>query len=489
MKRRIILVLLLMSICVAGITCLQLYWNYQNYKSTLATFKHDINDALNKAVDKEIDQRHQMIIAKFKSWLADTSFVQITCNNHNRLHLTKFHLADTHPYEIRDKGTDIGFTSFKQSLSKITPYAKTAFINNFADRVVKSDLKKGDLYFYTQRLGDSLSIFYNHSKADLFVLKNLYHQELLAKDIHASFILNALYPDKQWPYLTQKVGTALRRPYESQFVRASFKSPDLYFLKESRLLILSSFLLICITIFCFFYTLKTLFSQHKLALLKDDFINNMTHEINTPLASIAITAEALKTFKYERRTQKEYLDIITYQVEKLTLLTGQMLNAGKLSKNSLQNTVRIELNSLIDKAINDLFPQIKNTAAQINYHAGDDPIYVKSNATDLLNALVNIIDNSLKYAINPPVLDINILHEHQHAVLIFADNGIGIPAEYHNRVFEKFFRVPTGNLHDVKGYGLGLSYVLEVVKQSGGSISVTMNKPTGSIFTIKLPLC
>src|ERR1700748_1874185 len=228
-KKRIKLILILMSVCVTGITGLQLYWNYQNYNNTVNNFKHDINAALNTAVDKEIDQRHQQIITVFKGWLADTSFVQITCNTNNRDSATVFTLKDTHPYFAR-KDLSLSIVSFKEKLKSITPRARRIFIDYFSDVLVKEDLKKGVVYFYTPRLGDSLGKIFNSTLVNAKSLSKLYKQELLARNIDAPF---KLYPKTDRDlFFTERINTALRRPYFKEPVFAGFESPGLYFLCE-----------------------------------------------------------------------------------------------------------------------------------------------------------------------------------------------------------------------------------------------------------------
>ena len=139
-----------MTLCVAGITGLQLYWNYQNYQSTTKSFSHDINEALRVAVDREIDSRNDSIVAKFKTWLYDTSVVQITVDRKNRKHETVFHMKDTHPMNKNERGVSLGIKDFKEPLDSITPKAKKIFIDHFTGVLVKEDLKKGIVYFYTQ---------------------------------------------------------------------------------------------------------------------------------------------------------------------------------------------------------------------------------------------------------------------------------------------------------------------------------------------------
>lgn len=477
-----------MSCCVTGITGLQLFWNYQNYKNTVKTFNVDTNAAFQAAIDKETAQRYENISIKFRGWLSDTSFVQITADSKNRAQKTVFHLNDTHPAIPGKNGASIGFMSFHEKLDHITPSAKTFFINQFSVDMLKRDLMNGNIYFYTQRLGDSLSLVYDSSKLNPVLLAKLYQQELRSKGINSSFTLNTTKPKDKNLFTTQLVNTALRKPYHKEFITAVFENPDSYYLKEMKWVIITSFLLISITLFCFVYTSKTLLSQHKLAKIKDDFINNMTHEINTPLASIGITTQALKKFDYDQNTRNDYLNIISYQVEKLTSLSTQILNSASQANFTSKDDEPVELNALIKKAIYEMTPQITNSNGLVNFSSEEQNIYVQGESKTLLNAFTNIIDNALKYNTGILQLDITLSHQHKQAKLTFEDNGIGIPIVYIDRIFEQFFRVPTGNTHNVKGYGLGLNYVRQVVQQHKGTISLTPNIPYGSIFTFKFPL-
>ena len=142
---------------------------------------------------------------------------------------------------------------------------------------------------------------------------------------------------------------------------------------------------------------------------------------------------------------------------------------------------------MIKKAIKDFEPQIENSNAIINYHPHQN-VFIKAEADGLLNVFTNIIDNALKYSAGNVRLDIKLSATSKYGVITFADNGIGILPEYRTKIFDKFFRIPTGNTHDIKGYGLGLSYVKQVIENYKGTISVSANTPYGSVFTIKLPI-
>jgi two-component system phosphate regulon sensor histidine kinase PhoR len=482
MKKHIRLILILMSACVAGIIGLQMFWNYQNYNNTIKAFDHDINEALNTAVKREADQRREHIVQQFEGWMADTSLITVTADHNNRDSATVFHTGDRHPRFKQDEKRvfTFGLSDFKQKLNHITPESKRYLIAHFGNTMVKHDLEQGTVYNYTQLLGDSLSKAFNSSNVNLPSLNRLFKQELIARGIKAGFVLNPV--NNAGMFLTRPVNADLRKPYKTTNVYAGFESPNAYFFKVMKWVIITSFLLIVVTVGCFYYTARTLLSQDKLARLKDDFINNMTHELNTPLASIKITAEALKSFDHTPETRQEYLEIIAYQADKLTGMAAQILDSRK----PIADISLIGLHELLAQAIGELQPKIAQEGAIVNVKPAE--VYVTGDGAGLLIAFVNIIDNALKYSVEKARLTITLQNSGKFAEIIFADNGLGIPAEYKEKIFEQFFRVPQGNRHNVKGYGLGLSFVSRIVKQHHGKISVAANLPQGSVFSIQLPL-
>lgn len=488
MKKRITLIIGLMAICVAGVIGLQLFWNYQNYRSTVKNFDHDINEALHTAVDRELDARQQLLINQMKRWMKEPSFVTITCDTVDRKHNTVFTMRDTHPYTPKEKGISLSIQTFKAQLATITPEAKEFFINYFAENIVRRDLKKGFVYYYTQRLGDSLEHAQAISRVNHQLLKHFYKQELTARNISSAFKINLQQTSNKQYCLTQSVNASLRRPYEKEWVKAEFESPGLYFIRQMKWIVLATLLLIVVIIACFAYTTRTLLTQHKLAELKNDFINNMTHELNTPLASIKITVEALNTFCHNPAQLKDYLGIISYQTNKLTDLTHQILNTNALVHAKNTSRLPVSLNTLLKDSVKVMAPQISIRKVELLVDEQAD-LTVNANRESLLNVFNNIIDNALKYnTSNYPALSILLTRQGHHAAVLFADNGPGIPHEYRSRIFEQFFRIPQGNQHDVKGYGLGLNYVKQMIEACNGRVQVTDNSPNGSIFTLLFPL-
>ena len=182
------------------------------------------------------------------------------------------------------------------------------------------------------------------------------------------------------------------------------------------------------------------------------------------------------------------MDIISYQTEKLTDLTARILNTNRLIATTQENWQPVDLKSLLDRAVDDLAVQFRQQRAIVTYQPPAEPLLVYGEATSLRNVFVNIIDNALKYTSHRPTLDIRLSVRNRWVEIVFADNGIGIPTEYQTKVFEPFFRVPQGKVHDVKGYGLGLNYVRQVLSQHRGFITVRANQPCGSQFNVNLPL-
>jgi len=478
-----------MSCCVLGITGLQLYWNYQNYKTTVANFKKDTNHALELAVNNELISRHQELVHKVEGWLADTSFITVTCNFNNRDSATVFTIADRHPRFKEDIGRvkkiSMGISAFNQKLSKITPAAKKIFIHHFANFVFKPNLENGDIFYYTQGLGDSLTKAFDESRLNHSNLRRFYKLELSKKEIYSNFQINSKVKLTKKIYLTDQVNGALRRPFEKEMVFATLDDPSLFYLKKMRWLIISSFSLIAITLFCFYYTIKTLFNQHKLVVIKNQFISNMTHEINTPLSSIQITAEALQQFNPDVETSKKYLDIILYQTNKLNELSKEILANAKLETLTFARDEKIELNHLIASIIEDLNLR---TNLELSFQSNTDKITIQGNKLHLTRSIANILENAAKYnSSSHPIIEIKLTKNQKDINLSITDNGPGIADEYKHKIFEQFYRIPTGNVHDIKGYGLGLSYVKKVISQHQGMIKVLDNHPVGSIFSIHLP--
>ncbi|WP_169306839.1 sensor histidine kinase [Pedobacter polaris] len=486
MQKKIVFVLIMMSSCVLGITGLQLYWNYKNYQTVVANFKKDANNALDVAVDKEMLLRKEQLLLTIKKWMNDTSIIRITCDTLNKEHETAFTMEDVVPYYADEKADKItmGISSYKEKVGKITVQAKTRFIDHFAE-IVRSDLKQSTVHYYTQGLGHRIEKAFSASKIDKTNFTRIYKEELAKRQILTSFKLNLDSTKHTNVFFTHKTNTAFRRPYVNASVWAGLENPSQYYLREMKWLIISSFLLIAITLFCFYYTIKTLFNQYKLLAIKNQFISNMTHEINTPLSSIQVTAEALQKFNFDEETSQKYLDIILYQTKKLNDLSSEILANAKLETATFTIDETIDLNELIIDIISNE-ELVKRT--RVKYQPVSETFIIKGNKIHLSRSIVNLIENAAKYNVSEsPTIEVRLQISSKGINLSIIDNGPGIADEFKDKIFDQFYRIPTGNIHNVKGYGLGLSYVKKVIIQHHGNINVFDNQSNGSIFLINLP--
>lgn len=262
-----------------------------------------------------------------------------------------------------------------------------------------------------------------------------------------------------------------------------------FLFKKIFVQLLFSFVLLGSVVASLWLLYKNWREQQQLIVLKNDLIANITHELKTPIATVSAAIEALRDFgalENKKRTQ-EYLHLSTLELQRLSLLVDKVLKMSMFEQQKMTlHLEQIDLNSLLENVIMTMQPVIEKKKAIVQFAPSENPIFIKGDKIHLSNVFYNLIDNALKYSNIEPKIEIKTVQSEQETVLQFADNGIGIDKHFHQKIFEKFFRVPTGNRHDVKGYGLGLSYVAEVIKLHQGKIWVESKLGKGSRFFIRI---
>lgn len=278
----------------------------------------------------------------------------------------------------------------------------------------------------------------------------------------------------------------LEKPFAYQ---AHFGSPVSQIFSAIKLQIIFSLFIICITTAAFVFLYQNLRSQQKLAVIKNEFISNITHELKTPIATVSVALEALKNFNAIQNPAKtkEYLDISEAELQRLSLLVDKVLKLSMFEHKAIElNKETVVPEQLISEILSTMKLQFEKQQAKV-YFKADADITLQADKLHFTSVIYNLIDNALKYSGEQAEIKLSLRKENHTVILEVADNGIGIPAAYQQRIFEKFFRVPTNNRHNIKGYGLGLSYVYEVIKKHNGSISVKSETDKGSTFIIQLP--
>lgn len=249
--------------------------------------------------------------------------------------------------------------------------------------------------------------------------------------------------------------------------------------------------LLLILLFCFGYTIHSIFQQKKLSEMKTDFINNMTHEFKTPVATIMIASEALKDPELtEDKSRIDRLANIIYDENvRLGNHIERVLNIAKIDKGDLKlEHKEVEMNDLLAAIIDSMALQLEKRNAKVDLRLNARDAMVMGDELHLSNVIFNLIDNANKYSKGDPEIRITTQNVGKNLVIKVADKGIGMNRDQQAKIFSQFYRIPTGNLHDVKGFGLGLSYVNDIVKRLNGTVKVRSEKDRGSEFEITLPL-
>ena len=234
---------------------------------------------------------------------------------------------------------------------------------------------------------------------------------------------------------------------------------------------------------------RNLQRQRKLTEIKNEFISNITHELKTPIATVGVAIEALRNFNAINDPQrtKEYLDISQNELVRLSLLVDKVLKLSMFEKKEIELKYEsFDLKGVVDEVVSSMKLQIEKHNATVSVDVEGDSL-IQGDRLHLLSVVFNLLDNALKYGNGNTAIKFELKERGNEVELSVADNGIGISPEYKDKIFEKFFRVPLGNTHNTKGYGLGLSYVYHVIQRHKGKIEVESQPGLGSKFIITLP--
>lgn len=249
--------------------------------------------------------------------------------------------------------------------------------------------------------------------------------------------------------------------------------------------------LLAVLIFCFGYTIFSILKQKKVSEMKIDFINNMTHEFKTPVSTIMIASEALKDNEIaeDKSRVSRLANIIFEENARLGSHIERVLNVARIEKDDFKLDKKpLDVNDMIAVVLDSMALKLHKHNAKTTLNLTDENTVIVADELHFSNVLYNLIDNAIKYSATAPEITISTVVKSGQVHIRVADKGIGMSRDQQTKIFEQFYRIPTGNLHDVKGFGLGLSYVNTIVKRLNGTISVKSEKEKGSEFELKFPL-
>lgn len=467
MRQRIRNILILMCVCILGIYLFQGYWLYNSYRIQLDQFNKEINESLRTAV--------------FNKQFADA---RRYFRNRGRDRDSLRSNRDTYDRDITDR---VGAEGADTDANKQGADMHSG--NEYADTLAR---QISDLILLNNLTSDSVK---------LVKLDSVFTAELHSRQILTPYELDTFHIDfsglnrngirdslkKRPPLKTSKVPF---NPASNLFVQARFESPLQYIMNKMMWTLAGSLLLLVLTTICFVYMLRTILKQKRLSEVKNDFINNMTHELKTPIATVYAAVEAMQNFNAlnDQRKTQTYLDISKQELQRLSDLVEKVLHIAAEEKEEIELfREETDISEIMDSIITN--HQLKaNNQVQFRYDNLIGSMTVPVDKTHLSNAISNLVDNAIKYSGDHPSIYIKSMLEDGKLIIHVKDNGIGIPKVYQENIFDTFFRVPTGNLHNVKGFGLGLSYVKKVVTLHGGIIKVHSEPEKGSEFIIQIPV-
>jgi len=329
-----------------------------------------------------------------------------------------------------------------------------------------------DINDTTQSINREIRYSFSTSPADSTALYNFERPSFFSKDSVETHIIHSRVKEMKSDYEKEKEGinqTALINIWTKilfAFLLFGFMTTGIYFLQKG-------------------YQEKQILLENK-----NNLISNITHELQTPIATISVALEAIQDFnvKEDKEKTKRYINTSRDELKRLSSIVDQVLQLSKMDKNKVKYSFsNIDINALLVDIAQVFQLQFENKNTKFNIHSDTDQIFASVDQAHFKNLLFNLIDNSLKYGKKGVEINCHLKQDDTNTYISIEDNGIGIPTKYKDKVFDRFFRVPDGNRHNVSGYGLGLSYVQEIVHAHKGKIELQSQENKGTQISIKIP--
>jgi two-component system, OmpR family, phosphate regulon sensor histidine kinase PhoR len=543
MKRKsIIIVIILMLVALSGFIILQMYWirnaisikeanfdrsvnsavsdviykleklevadriRQQMYRNKRGTRLYNLIDSVNKAFNREIEQ------VRFDTSQTTQNIFNITSEKINVVVL-KEHTGeiikryDTSIVTITKKGEpDNHFQLFSEGPASAFSQDSNSSRNiRHIESAIDQYLNRSSLV--SDVFEDMFGMKYYdmvENRVNFMILDSLLSAGLRESGIATDYEFGVYSPLRN-VMVSEKTGQYHRELLEkgyafNLFPRDLFMAPeylmiyfpkrDMYMLSKMVWVLSISGVLLIVMGGIFFITISSIIRQKRLSEMKNDFINNMTHEFKTPISSISLACEAISDPDVSAGVNSggNYLRLIKEENQRLGVMAEKILQTAVLDKGQLElHYELIDLRRLLLVVINNFRIQIEAKGGEITTAFNAEEHYIRGDRTHLTNVFLNVLDNANKYSPVNPLISVETRTEPKGISVIIQDNGMGISKANQRKVFDKLYRVPTGNVHNVKGFGLGLHYVKMIVNRHGGAIGMQSELKNGTTVTIFLP--
>jgi two-component system phosphate regulon sensor histidine kinase PhoR len=487
--QRIRLIIALMTIALVGIVCLQIYWINWSIRLNEEQFDKNVYAALNRVSDKlqyyeevavleAITSSHEYTGEANKNIKRAASYLE---NGYAALHQAK---ADSLPNPSGKGG--------KQSFEDIVTRYEYVKVSQLID--AKPLAERIQLDVLSKSLREELE-----SRG---VTNSLYQYGVFSKDKNSFVVVNDHYVVvDDSPQITHGGASSLyNSPYRVSVFQQDIESPGylaLYFPNRTSLVLGSvwkalvlSVVFTGIILFCFWYTIQVIFRQKKLSEMKNDFINNMTHEFKTPIATISLAADSIASPMIMSHPDKikRFIDIIRQENRRMNSQVERVLQMALIDKKDFQLSLGdLNMHELVQQAVDNFSLQVEKREGTLSTDLQATQPVIQGDSTHIASIIHNLLDNANKYSPEKPEITIRTRNVPMGIEVTVEDKGIGISKETRKHIFDKFYRAHTGNIHDVKGFGLGLSYVKAIMTGHKGLIDVRSEPGKGSAFTLTFP--
>lgn len=466
------MIIILMSLASIGIIFIQLYWinwfvklNEKNFDDKVYMALNEVKTKINETAENQYESTVALgsnkSLADKKRALNDEKFEPLlsTVDKWNRKRLL---------FEINSISRMLNAQETLLDLKpdKVSKMVRTALIDQGID------------------LEYEYGLFNNESK-DYFIINDNYV-------IDIGFTENVTDLGMQRNLDKSK--------YKIQLFSTEFETPGflaLYFINRGRFVwssvtpwLIGSILFTSLILFCFSYVVFVIFRQKKVSEMKTDFINNMTHEFKTPIATISLASDSINNQRIieDPSKVKRFIGIIKQENQRMLAQVEKVLQMASIEKKDFELKIsHVNMESVIHQAVEHANLKVQNKDGFVKTNIQLNPAEIEADQTHVTSIIHNLLDNAIKYTPEKPNILVSAINVKNGIKISVKDNGIGMNAESKKYIFDKFYRVHTGNLHDVKGFGLGLSYVKVMVDAHNGWIKVDSELGVGSTFTVFLP--
>lgn len=348
-------------------------------------------------------------------------------------------------------------------------------------------------HFYRVQINEELQPVY---------LERMLQTEFLNREINYDFqysiyncfndsvVYSKLVSNEEDPAERQNESPNIQWENDGHYFSVFFPTLDFELWGEMKFWIASSVILLIVLVF-FSYVISVILKQKRLSEIKNDFINNMTHELKTPISTIALSSEVLLQDSVGTQPEriKSYAQIIQSENRRLQTQVERVLQIARLDKESLElNKQSIDIHDLINDAVPTIGFNFESKDVQFSTSLNAEKAVVSADEMHITNILYNLLDNAAKYGGDQPKIEVRTASNDREISIFISDDGPGIPKEHQRLIFEKFYRIPTGDVHDVKGFGIGLHYVKTITEAHGGKVKLKSTAGQGATFEVRLPL-